>query len=242
MSKDLGVMDLNTVGKRVAFARKSRSLTQQELAERAAIAQSSLASLEKGRNKGSRSLVRLAKVLNVSPGWLDTGDAGGRSLSEILSGGYYLGQAKGSEDIQESVVGAVLQGLQLDTIGVRLLSWTARSIFDHQTAYHQAIEGQRRFNWPYDHSPEAFLLRVPFDQYIPMIKSGELLLIEPNHEPSHGGLVVAMNAEGEIMLGKILDTHHGKMVLQAKEAGGERLYSLDSLVVGGMVAGSYRAF
>ncbi|WP_137822552.1 LexA family transcriptional regulator [Pseudomonas sp. D(2018)] len=65
--------DLDTLGKRVAFARKLRRLTQADLATRIGIGQSSIATLEGGRSKSSRYMHRLAEVLNVSGRWLDEG-------------------------------------------------------------------------------------------------------------------------------------------------------------------------
>lgn len=245
MRKVLDIRTLDSVGKRVAFARTFRSLTQQELAKSSGIAQSSLASLESGRNKGSRSLVSLAKALNVSPDWLDTGKTYGRSLTQILNDGFYLGGnvsvAEGEANVAVSPQAPTTKGINNLNLGLRMLNWTARSIFDPETAYKQTIEGQNRFNWPHEHSEQAFLLRVPFDQHNPNVKAGDIILVEPHHEPAHGKVVIAMDAESEILLGRVIEAGQEKMLVQAKESGGERLHILDSLLFGGVITSLYQA-
>lgn len=245
MRKVLDIRTLDSVGKRVAFARTFRSLTQQELASSAGVAQSSLASLESGRNKGSRNLVSLAKALNVSPDWLDTGKTYGRSLTQILNDGFYLGGnvsvAEGEANVAVSPQAPTTKGINNLNLGLRMLNWTARSIFDPETAYKQTIEGQNRFNWPHEHSEQAFLLRVPFDQHNPNVKAGDIILVEPHHEPAHGKVVIAMDAESEILLGRVIEAGQEKMLVQAKESGGERLHILDSLLFGGVITSLYQA-
>lgn len=245
MRKVLDIRTLDSVGKRVAFARTFRSLTQQELASKAGVAQSSLASLESGRNKGSRNLVSLAKALNVSPDWLDSGKTYGRSLTQVLNDGYYLVANAAIVEAEPSAAApmqsAAMKGLNNQHLGLRMLSWTARSIFDPETAYKQTIEGQNRFNWPHEHSEQAFLLRVPFDQHNPNVKAGDIILVEPHHEPAHGKVVIAMDAESEILLGRVIEAGQEKMLVQAKESGGERLHILDSLLFGGVITSLYQA-
>jgi transcriptional regulator with XRE-family HTH domain len=244
MRKVLDIRTLDSVGKRVAFARTFRSLTQQELSDRAGIAQSSLASLESGRNKGSRNLVGLAKALNVSPDWLDSGKTLGRSLTQILNAGFYLGaeisDVPDESDIDKSVSAPSAMGSSNHNLGLRMLNWTARSIFNPESAYKQTHEGQNRFNWPHEHSDQAFLLRAPFDQHTPGVKSGDIMLVEPRHEPIHGKVVIAMDGEGEILLGRIAEVGQEKMLIQAKTAGDERIYNLGALLFGGVITSLYQ--
>lgn len=64
-----------TIGSRVKGLRKTRGLTQDQLAELAGITQSSLSEIERGQTKyGSGPvLIRLAAALHVAPNWLSTG-------------------------------------------------------------------------------------------------------------------------------------------------------------------------
>lgn len=66
--------NLQTIGERVAWARKQRQLTQQQLATTAGVAQSTIGSLESGQRSKPRELVSIAKALSASVGWLETGE------------------------------------------------------------------------------------------------------------------------------------------------------------------------
>lgn len=64
-----------TLGTRVKTLRKARGWTQQQLAKKARIVQSSLSEIERGETKKGfgETIVRLAAALNTSPEWLATG-------------------------------------------------------------------------------------------------------------------------------------------------------------------------
>lgn len=68
-----GMDDLSTIGKRVRFARKSLGLTQQQLADKAGVRQQTVSQLERGVNASSTSLVAIARALDVTPEWLESG-------------------------------------------------------------------------------------------------------------------------------------------------------------------------
>lgn len=71
-----------TLGDRLKAARKAAKLTQTELAEKAGLRwQSLVANVETGGQDGTTHIAKFAKVLGVSPLWLETG-AGPRELAE----------------------------------------------------------------------------------------------------------------------------------------------------------------
>lgn len=233
-------LSLDSVGKRVAYARKYRSLTQQELADRAGIAQSSLASLEAGRNKGSRSLVSLAKALDVPPEWLDSGQTQGKTVQELLMGALAQGASEAEKTLHGLLKQATLgeysaayqqsdapSGGSVQPIGLKLLAWTARSLLGPDTAYKQQLEQQRRFQWPFPHSPRAFLLRAPRDFCIPNLREDDFLLVEPDAPVEAGRNIVVVRSDDQILLGRAIDTPTGQFLLHAVEPGREELYPLD---------------
>ncbi len=238
-------LSLDSVGKRVAYARKYRSLTQQELASRAGIAQSSLAALEAGRNKGSRHLVGLAKALGVPPEWLDNGQSGGLSVQEMLLGTLAQDASPAERQVHSLLKQATLGEYsdayqQTDsappTIGLKLLAWTPRSLLDPDTAYKQQLEQQRRFQWPFPYSARAFLLRSVRDYHIPNLREDDLLLIEPDVAVEAGRHVVVVRSDDEILLGRIVDSSAGQFVLTADQPGAEELHPLDgSMQVAGVI-------
>ncbi len=248
-------LNLDSVGKRVAYARKYRSLTQQELADRAGVAQSSLASLEAGRNKGSRSLVSLAKALDVPAEWLDSGhnheqtmDLLRSNLRSIPSAADQIVQRMLSDAVPGEQSAAYMQSeiSPTDTvqpIGLKLLAWTARSLLDPDTAYKQNLEQQRRFQWPFPYSPRAFLLRATRDFFIPNLREDDFLLIEPDAPVEAGRDIVVVRADDEIRLGRVMDTPSGQFLLFAINAGEEELHPLDaSIRIAGVIASRLQRF
>lgn len=250
-------LSLESVGKRVAYARKYRSLTQQELADRAGIAQSSLASLEAGRNKGSRSLVGLAKALDVPAEWLDSGQTGGKTVQEILLGPLPQGASPGEKALhgllKQAVLGEYSSAYQQPSvvpsdsaapaIGLKLLAWTARSLLAPETAYKQNLEQQRRFQWPFPHSPRAFLLRATRNLHIPNLREDDFLLIEPDAPVLARRDVVVVRENDEILLGRVMDTPLGQFLLFAINPGEEEQLPLDdSMRIAGVIVSRLQRF
>jgi phage repressor protein C with HTH and peptisase S24 domain/DNA-binding XRE family transcriptional regulator len=66
--------ELNTIGARVAWARQQRKLTQQQLADRAGVAQSTIGSVESGQRQKPRELNSIARALEASVLWMETGE------------------------------------------------------------------------------------------------------------------------------------------------------------------------
>jgi len=243
-------LSLDSVGKRVAYARKYRSLTQQELASRAGIAQSSLAALEAGRNKGSRSLVSLAKALDVPPEWLDSGQTFGMTVQEILLGQLSSGASTAEHTLHGLLKQAVLgehsaayeqAPMPADgaaqAIGLKLLAWTARSLLDPDTAYKQHLEQQRRFQWPFPHTSRAFLLRATRDLHIPDLRENDFLLVEPDAPVEAGRHIIVVQSDEEIRLGRVVDSQAGRFLLLATAPGHEELQPLDNTMkVAGVIA------
>ncbi len=64
---------LDTIGKRLKWARKNAQLSQHDLEEKSGVAQSVISRLERGTLKKSTNLVMLANACNVSVFWLQTG-------------------------------------------------------------------------------------------------------------------------------------------------------------------------
>lgn len=65
---------MDTLGKRLRFARQERKLTQTQLADLSGVKQSDISKLERGDSQTTTGLVRLASALTCNPEWLDTGD------------------------------------------------------------------------------------------------------------------------------------------------------------------------
>jgi phage repressor protein C with HTH and peptisase S24 domain len=64
---------MKTLAERLAWARSEKQLSQQELADRAGVAQSTIGSLESGARQTGRKIASIASVLGVDPLWLAEG-------------------------------------------------------------------------------------------------------------------------------------------------------------------------
>lgn len=65
--------ELKSLGQRVAWARERLELSQEELARKAGVSQSTIGNIEAGIRARPRQLLELAKALNVTQEWLLTG-------------------------------------------------------------------------------------------------------------------------------------------------------------------------
>lgn len=67
------ITDVKTFGERLRHARHLRGMTQRELALASKVSQSAIGNYESDLRASSRSLLRLAQALDVSPSWLESG-------------------------------------------------------------------------------------------------------------------------------------------------------------------------
>lgn len=67
------VEELDTIGKRLRWARKERKLTQQQLADRSGVKQSDVSKIERDDIQRPTGLLALARAMRCNPDWLDTG-------------------------------------------------------------------------------------------------------------------------------------------------------------------------
>jgi len=79
-------MDLETLGKRIVYARKLMDMQQTELSSRSGVKQTTLSKIELGRQKRSGDIAKLADVLNVNAVWLSDGIGPMRSDVEFVVG------------------------------------------------------------------------------------------------------------------------------------------------------------
>lgn len=58
---------------RLRKARKNKNLTQEQLAEKVGVTQAAIQSLESGRVKSTPHILKISRILEVSPDWLENG-------------------------------------------------------------------------------------------------------------------------------------------------------------------------
>ncbi|OFO39633.1 chromophore lyase [Neisseria sp. HMSC065D04] len=79
---------MSEIKDRLREARRSKGLSQAGLSKLLGVSQASIAAIEAGRNKRPTNLVSIAKALDVSPYWLETG----KEDKEIVSNATPLGK------------------------------------------------------------------------------------------------------------------------------------------------------
>lgn len=118
---------MSTFGARLKLVRKERGLSQAALAEAVGSRPSSINDIESGRNKSSIYLVRIAKVLNVDPTWLELG-----------------------EHNENVVMGVVGQGAKLPSFDERaIVGFATDDTFD-------GSQCEKRYRCPEKHSKDAY--------------------------------------------------------------------------------------
>lgn len=81
-------ISMSEIKDRLREARRSKGLSQAGLSKLLGVSQASIAAIEAGRNKRPTNLVSIAKALDVSPYWLETG----KEDKEIVSNATPLGK------------------------------------------------------------------------------------------------------------------------------------------------------
>lgn len=79
---------MSEIKDRLREARRNKGLSQSGLSKLLGVSQASIAAIEAGRNKRPTNLVSIAKALDVSPYWLETG----KEDKEIVSNATPLGK------------------------------------------------------------------------------------------------------------------------------------------------------
>lgn len=158
-----------TLKERINLAMNLRGISQEKLAEKAGMAQSSVWKITAGESKSSRKIVELANALKVDPNWLATG----------------VGEMERKSD-----------SLKIDSFTIKKIpiinyvqagNWTG-VCNDCDFEYILANE---------DISDNSFALKIKGLSMNPDFKENDLIVIDPTVRPTAGDFVVAMNDEHE---------------------------------------------
>lgn len=171
---------------RLRQARKDAGLTQQELADRAGLAQATISKMESGQISQTTEILTLARVLGVNPDWLarGIGPKEKSSPSEV---------ALGSEDFP-----AIRRVEMKVTAGISGFSIEPLQGEEDPIAFRADWFAKRGYR------PDAlYALSVGGNSMEPGLSSGDTVVINTlDRQPTDGG-VFAINYEGELVIKRL---------------------------------------
>lgn len=196
MQADGLITSVKTIGERLKWAREQRRLTQAALAKKAGVSQGTIGNIESGARDRPRDLLQIARALQASPDWLETG--------------------KGDWQAEESNVVEVVPRRR-----VPLVSWVIAGTWaEVQDTFHPGEADE----WAeaYDTRPgdNAFALRVTGDSMTsPMpgdrsFPEGTVIIVDPGRSADAGDYVVAKDVSTQKATFKRLVSDGGRWFLK----------------------------
>lgn len=236
---------LASFAERLTFLREERQLTQAQLAAKSGLSQATIGNLETGRNKGTKKILELANALYITPEWLIHGgnlaqakgaffrkdmgvlpaeETGPQHLLSLIS---HTQMAPVVEDEPETQAGIPTPS---PARKLPIISWENEALSTPLEA-HLKNQAKDWFLSPFEHSPQAFWMRVYFDQMEPYYFEGDLILVDPTITPNNNDDVVARNAKGITNFGRLCKTPSAKYLEIFNPKYPEKMLRLDENTV-----------
>ena len=203
---------MKTLAERLAEARKEAKLSQGALARKAGCGQSTIGSIERGRNQGSTILPRLAEILNVSALWLAEGRGEKRPSKDSAPSSY-----SNPRTIEDD--GILVRMRNVPVVGTTRGGPTCRVWTDGD------LPTGEGFGWVSVSSRDrnAFALRVEGSSMAPRYEHGEYVLVEPNRRPEPGDDVIVRLRGGECMIKRLAARRPHELALDSLNASYDRI-------------------
>lgn len=161
-------LGMETLAKRLRFARKRLGWTQEQLAEASGIGQSLISKIELGSTSRTTAIPTLSRALRCNPHWLDTGegDPNWDNKSNTAEGPEVRGEVPLISWVQAGQWAEIVDNFQPGDAEV----WVATT----------ARVGKH-----------AFALRIEGDSMEPKVPNGSVVIFDPDKGWQHGSLVLA---------------------------------------------------
>ena len=201
---------MNTLKERLKEARTEAGLSQAALAKRAGCGQTTIASVENGRNQGSTILPRLAEILGVEPLWLAEGRGQKRRMYPSGLSVVHSGQTDVSPLSYGTNGGSMAESNaeQAPALGPskRVPVVGTASLGDN--GFWAELESPVGFGDGFvpfpTKSSSTYALRCRGDSMKPRIKDGEFVIVDPEVTPSPGDEVLVKSKDGRVMVKELL--------------------------------------
>lgn len=204
---------MSTFGQRLKESRLKAGLTQKQVAEAVGMKQPSYQYLEKADSESKRSsghLLEIAKVLNVDPYWLSTGDGAPEvdvKLKQLL------------ENSPNIVINSNLDNeerIWIDLVNIKFSCGNGEPIEFHFDEVLEKHDFPPSFFKKHGVKPENMKLALATgDSQEPYVCTGDVFGIDLSDVQVRDGEFYAVYFEGEAMLKQILKEEGGKLILHS---------------------------
>jgi len=187
---------MNTLAKRVKYARDRLALSQEKLAEMSGLKQSDISKIETSRILRTTGIVSLAKALRCSPDWLESGE--GRPLWD------------GASNVDH---GPAVRG------EVPLISWVQAGSWNGAEDPLPPGDAERWLPCPARHGARTYALRVRGDSMTAShgrtYPEGSIVFVDPERKsPTNGERIIAKLAGSDEVTFKVYKEEDGRRWLQ----------------------------
>lgn len=170
---------METLAKRLKYARSLRDITQVQLSALSGVKQSDISKLERGDSLKTTALVALSRALKIRAEWLDTGD-GLMDLSTAAP--------QDAWNVLSASMGANR---------VPLISYVQAGAWTEAVDNFNPGDAEDWLMTDLKLSKTAFALEIKGDSMLPEFKPGDRVIIDPEVEPMPGDFVAAKNGKEE---------------------------------------------
>lgn len=179
---------------RIEQVRLEKGLSKTDVWKRAGLSSGAYSHWMNGGTLKGENLIKVARILGVSPIWLETGKGNKELLvaTQDLAGYQALNPSRLH---QVPVVGRGMGGLP-------------DRVFTDEG---RPINGHDEYSEEYSSDPAAFLVRVEGNSMWPKYAQGDYALVEPATEPEIEDDVLFRTSNGEVMLKRLLSRRGGYM-------------------------------
>lgn len=212
--------DMKTIGERLKEARHAANLSQEALARRAGVTQGLIGQIENGRNKGSKHAAALARALNVSADWLESGTGPKERPASSLPdprGSHALGKAQYNPPKEGDNFEA---GPDIRTRPYPEISWVQAGMWTEICENFEAGPEQEWHFSTVDLGPCGFVVRVKGYSMTapagmsPSFPNGTLLFVRPDADAEPGKFVIVRRNGNEATFKRLIQIE-GQMFLEA---------------------------
>ena len=209
-SIDVGAAVMTTRSERLKESRLKAGLSQKQVADAVGMRQPSYSYLEKNDNASSSLLPEIARILNVDPLWLRTGERSTDIDAQVAK------LLENSSNPLLNIDGLSDDRVWIDLVNIRFSCGTGESIEFHFDDVIKRVSFDEAFFKQHGVKPANVKLALATgDSQEPYVKNGDIFAIDLADTEIKDGEFYAVYFEGEAMLKQIFKEFGGVLVLHS---------------------------